>query len=365
MRVCVAMSGGVDSAVAAYELMRQGYDCEGATMILRDDSSMEADIADARACADLLGIPHHVLDFRKEFESSVVSPFCSAYLDGFTPNPCVSCNRQVKIPLLVNWASERKMDFVATGHYARIERDEAGKPCLLRGDDRSKDQSYMLAQVSLGDLEHLLLPMGQISKVYARQIAAEIKLPSSDRPESQDICFISDGNYISFIEHKLNVSLEPGDILDPNGKVVGRHLGCARYTIGQRKGIGVAMGYPAYVIAKDARANTVTVGPRELLQSSGLLANNWNWLADPATLMDFSNRQISVTVKISYRQNPIKAKLEVLDGSVDELKKPQQNQSQIRITYAEPAIAAAPGQTVVAYLEDMVLGGGTIVSAVF
>lgn len=341
------MSGGVDSAIAAWTLMREGYECEGATLLLRDDPSMKRDVEEAATTAAMLGIAHHVIDMHEAFEQRVVEPFCQAYLDGLTPNPCVECNRRVKIPAFLDHALSMGFDAMATGHYARVKRDTRGRFALLRGLDHSKDQAYVLCHLSQRELSHLLLPMGDLTKSRTREIATELGLTCANRPDSQDICFIPDGDYAGFLENRTGEPLKPGSILDPDGTVVGEHSGCARYTIGQRKGIGVALGYPAYVISKDPASNTITVGPREMLCARGVMVCDWNWIGG------VPQHTVSAEVKVSYRQNPAPSSIELAKtGEVRVLFEPDSDSASMP--------SPAPGQTVVAYAGDEVLGGGTI-----
>jgi tRNA-specific 2-thiouridylase len=354
-RVLVAMSGGVDSSVTAYLLKRQGYECVGATMRLIADELLatecgvgestccsKRDIDDARAVAAQLGIPHLIVDLQDEFADEVVNPFVDDYLQGRTPNPCIECNRHLKFEHLLSLAEEIGCDRIATGHYARIESTGDGLPMLLRGSDPGKDQSYVLHVLTPEQLQHTLFPLGALTKQEVREVAEWLGFGNARKGDSQDICFIPDGDYASFIERYTEHRLEPGDILDTHGNVIGRHDGAARFTIGQRKGIGVALGKPVYVCAKDMTANTVTVGTREHLMTDGCIVDRWNTIAPNVGF------PCAVQVKTHYRQKPLPA---VISRTSD---------SAVMIEYDDPHVAAVPGQSAVAYLGDRVIGGGII-----
>ncbi len=349
-RVLVAMSGGVDSSVAAYLLARQGHDVAGATMLLHASPGAPrdralADIEDARAVARRLGIDHMVLDCAAQFEAAVVDGFAASYEAGLTPNPCVVCNRRVKFGLLLDRAHDLGFDLLATGHYARIGQaaDGSGGLMLRKAADRAKDQSYFLCLLGQRQLAGTLLPLGGMAKDEVRAVAEEQGFPCASKSESQDICFVPVGNYLEFLERRRGGPYPSGDILHVDGTVVGRHRGVAGCTIGQHKGLGVALGAPVYVCAKDAKANTVTVGPLSAVMASGCLAERWNWVGGQAP-----GRPVRVRVRTHYRHVEQPATVVPLaDGAA-------------RVEFDEPQKAIAPGQFAVAYDGDEVLGGGAI-----
>ncbi len=340
-RVLVAMSGGVDSSAAVWLLREQGYECVGATMELYGTPPETLD--DARAAAERMGIVHHVLPLRREFEEQVICRFVEGYRRGETPNPCVDCNRFLKFGLLHEKARELGCDYLATGHYARILPDGTGGWRLCKAADLGRDQSYVLYPMPRELLGRTLFPLGGLTKAQAREIAERAGFTNAQKRDSQDICFIPDGDYLSFLERYTGQTFPAGDILDLEGKVVGRHRGAAGLTIGQRRGVGVSSSGRIYVCAKCMEDNTVTVGPEEALYSTGCVAADWNWLIDPPA------QPLDALVKTRYRQREQPARV-IRSGDG------------VRIAFAQPQRAVTPGQAAVAYDEaGAVLGGGTIV----
>ena len=343
--VAVAMSGGVDSAAAALLLAEAGYDVWGVTLRLQSCpeavETAEAEIDSARRAAEALGIPHRVLDLRERFRTAVMDRFVSEYLAGRTPNPCVDCNREIKFGALLDWVLEQGADFLSTGHYARVDRAE-GRWRLLRGADRRKDQSYVLYQLTQRQLSHLLLPLGDYDKPAIRQMVEARGLANARKADSQDICFIPDGDYAAFLAAS-GAELVPGDFVDETGRVLGRHRGLPCYTPGQRKGLGVSAGEPVYVLRKEAAGNRIVLGPDSALYTAELTAERVNWLSVPAP-----EGPLAVTAKTRYTQREAAATAEVLpDG-------------RLRVTFAEPQRAVTAGQAVVLYVGEAVAGGGTI-----
>ena len=344
-KALIGMSGGVDSSVAAYLALQQGLSCIGATMRLWDknpDGSISRDAEDARLVADRLGIPHYIIDYRQEFLKNIVEPFIGCYEQGKTPNPCILCNETMKFGLMLDKALELGCQYVISGHYARI-RQENGRYVLCRAADRTKDQTYFLYGLTQHQLSHALFPLGELTKAEARDIAQQNGLITARKRDSQDICFIPGGDYVAFMEGYTHKTYPSGDFLDACGKVVGCHRGAPCYTIGQRRGLGLAMGEPVYVCCKDMENNTVTVGPNSLLFHNGLRAEQMNWMAVPAL-----TEPLAVSAKIRHSQYEQSATVY-----------PEDNGS-VRVVFDEPQRAITPGQSVVLYLGDMVLGGGII-----
>ena len=345
-KALIAMSGGVDSSVAAFLAMEAGYTCVGATMQLCDhllDSPADS-TADAQAVADRLEIPFHILDHRKLFEAHVIQSFISCYEQGGTPNPCVSCNKHLKFDALLQDAFTLGCSHIVTGHYAIIQyAPDTGRYLLLKAADKSKDQSYFLACLSQQQLSHTYFPLGHLTKEQVRQIAQEQGFINAKKRDSQDICFIPDGNYRSFIERYTQKTYPGGDFLDLNGKVVGSHNGAISYTIGQRKGLGIALGAPAYVCSKDMAANTVTVGPDAALFKNVLWADNWNWIAIAEL-----TKPLQCKARIRYRHTEQPATVYPEENGI------------VRVEFSEAQRAITPGQTVVLYDGDLVIGSGTI-----
>lgn len=350
----IAMSGGVDSSVAAWLMLQQGFRCEGTTMRLYRNADLglsqfhtccsQRDIDDASEVAFQLDLPYEVLDFTPDFKGQVIDKFIRIYESGGTPNPCIDCNRYLKFDKLLQFAREKGLEYVVTGHYARIEYDSAsGRYLLKKALDGSKDQSYVLYMLTQEQLAHTLFPLGSRSKHKTREIAARLGLCNARKHDSQDICFVPDGDYVKFMEQYSGKHYPPGDFLDQEGKVVGRHQGAVRYTPGQRKGLGLAMGTPVYVCSKDMAANTVTVGPEKALYAHRLFAEDMNWISIPAL-----EQPIRVKAKTRYRQTEQWATVSPA------------GEGRICVEFDAPQRAMTAGQAVVLYDGDVVVGGGTI-----
>ena len=353
-KAMIAMSGGVDSSVAAWLMKRDGYDCMGVTMrLFAGEDSCERkghtccsldDVEDARSVARQLGIPYFVFNFTEDFGTQIMDRFVCAYENGFTPNPCIDCNRYMKFEKLMKRAKELDYDYVVTGHYARIEEQD-GKFLLKKAIDEKKDQSYVLYSLTQEQLAHTLFPLGGMTKPQIREMAEEQGLINARKHDSQDICFVPDGDYARFMEDFTGKHYPAGDFLDENGKKVGTHNGAVRYTIGQRKGLGLAMGAPVYVCAKDMQANTVTVGPEENLFDRIVYADEVNWIAIPEL-----TAPLRVTARTRYHQTEQAATVYPA------------GEGQFRLEFDQPQRAPTSGQAVVLYQGDVVLGGGTIVA---
>ncbi len=349
----IAMSGGVDSSVAAWLMQRDGFDCTGVTMRLTRNEAVnteglhtccsERDIEDAAEVAYAMDIPYEVLDFTADFQEKIIDKFIRVYEAGGTPNPCIDCNRYMKFDHLLRWAEAHGLEHVVTGHYARVEQDEAtGRWLLKKGLDENKDQSYVLYNLTQEQLAHIRLPLGGLHKSEVRAIAEQQQFVNARKHDSQDICFVPDGDYARFMEDFTGKHYPAGDFLDESGRVVGTHNGAVRYTIGQRKGLGLAMGAPVYVCGKDMQANTVTVGPEEMLFDRIVYADEVNWIAIPEL-----TGPLRVTARTRYHQ-------------VEQAATVYPAECGFRLEFDQPQRAPTPGQAVVLYQGDTVLGGGTI-----
>jgi len=345
-QVAVAMSGGVDSSLAAALLKEAGCEVSGVYMQLWLDHNLrpntERTISDLEQTCQLLGIPLYKLNLEAEFRRLVIDYFCKEYSLGYTPNPCITCNQHIKFGLLLEKALAMGADYLATGHYARIEHSQNGY-CLLKAVDLTKDQSYFLYTLGQGQLQHLLLPLGNLRKAEVRKLATKLGLPASSRHDSQDVCFITDNDYRSFIAKYI--PLKSGDIVDTNGEVIGRHKGLAQYTVGQRQGLRLTSNKRLYVLKLDAANNRLVVGTKDQLVSNTLLANKLSWVSGqaPWELAD-------ITAKVRYRSPEVTARLRLIDGVAE-------------VNFQQPQRAIAPGQATVFYQGDVVLGGGTITNA--
>ena len=342
-KALIAMSGGVDSSVAAYLMQQKGFSCGGAIMQLWKEVSSGA-IADAGAVAQRLGMDFHVLDASAAFREKVVDYFTESYEVGLTPNPCIQCNRHLKFSFFLEKALELGYDCIVTGHYAKIRQDTAtGRFLLCKAADEAKDQSYFLSCLNQHQLSHAHFPLGELTKEEARAIAQEQGFVNARKKDSQDICFVPDGDYVAFMKRYTGKEYPAGDYLDLSGKVVGKHCGAVCYTLGQRKGLGIALGAPVYVCSKDMEANTVTVGPESALFATTLLADNWNWFP-----FETLTEPIRVMAKARYRHISQPATVYPMDNGT------------AKVVFDEPQRAMTPGQTVALYDGDVVVGGGTI-----
>lgn len=341
-RILVAMSGGVDSSVVAWLLQETGADCLGVTMKLQPDAS-EDDANDARRIADRLGIPFEVIDLSDDFSRHVIDYFIRTYIEGKTPNPCVECNRTMKFGRLLEIAEAYGCTKIATGHYARIERGEDGRYLLKKAADPTKDQSYVLWSLSQKQLSKTVFPLGNLTKSEARRIAEEQGFCNAHRRDSQDICFVPNGDYASLIERLTDKTFPKGNFVDADGRVLGEHQGLIRYTVGQRKGLGLAFGKPTYVCKKNVADNTIVLGSNEDLFSRELTAHDVNLIS-----CDAIHVPMRVEAKARYTAKPAWATVEQIAPD------------RIRVVFDEPQRAISAGQSVVLYDGDTVVGGGII-----
>lgn len=350
-RVVVAMSGGVDSSTAAYLLLKQGYEVIGITLKLFDDNDTLSSgccgiqgINDARGVCFKLSIPFYALNYVSEFEKSVINYFTKEYKNGRTPNPCIACNEKIKFESLLNKAKDLDADYLATGHYARIGYNSKNKRYILKkGKDRNKDQSYFLFSMPQKALKNTLFPLGDYTKDKVRGIAKKIGIKVYNKPESQEICFIPDDDYKNFLSNKDSGVMEPGPIVDKSGKVLGQHKGIAFYTLGQRKGLRIAYKHPLYVTRIDSAKNTIVIGEKADTLSHALIAKKVNWISENGF-----DKPIKVKAKIRY--NHVAS-----DATVVKAKN-----NSVKVEFKKPQGAIAPGQAVVFYNRDTVVGGATI-----
>ena len=355
-KVVVGMSGGVDSSVTALLLKQQGYDVIGVTMqIWQEDKEYEereggccslSAVDDARRVADKIGIPFYVLNFRDSFKKNVIDYFIDEYMEGKTPNPCIACNKYLKFDELLKKAQGIGADYIATGHYAKIE-EHNGRYILVKSDDDKKDQTYALYNMTQEQLAHTLMPCGEYTKDRIREIAKEIGLDVHNKKDSEEICFISDNNHGKYISEAMPGKVKQGNFVDKDGNILGKHKGIVYYTIGQRKGLGLAMGRPVFVTDINPLTNEVVVGAEEDIFKTDLICKDINFIA-----FDNLDKSLELKAKIRYSAKPATATITPLENG------------KVRVSFKEKQRAITKGQSVVFYLDDLVVGGGIIESLV-
>lgn len=355
-RVVIGMSGGVDSSVAAYLLLKEGYDVIGVTMQIWQDKDKEAQeveggccslsaVEDARRVCDKIGIPFYVMNFKEVFEKTVIDYFVDEYFLGRTPNPCIACNKYVKFDALLERSLALDAEYVATGHYARILYDEGyGRYIIKKSATAAKDQTYVLYNLTQDQLKHMLMPLGDYTKEQVRAIARELELRTANKPESQEICFVEDNDYGRFLSEKRGEDIKPGYFVDTKGNKLGMHKGIVHYTVGQRKGLGIAFGKPMFVVEIIPDRNLVVLGDESEVFSTVLTADNLNFVA-----IEDLKAPMKVNAKIRYSAKEAPAEVFPIEGN------------KVRVVFEQPQRAITPGQAVVFYDGDVLVGGGTII----